>query len=548
MVLVGGLVSVTGLAFWGFTDYFASIGEPTPSSTIVYRTLQLYALDAGELTGTVPVPLEIARFAAPLVAAYTLIQVGARLFATTVEHWKIRRLHDHVVVIGLDECGRRVCLDLITRGERVVGLDPESGEVDVLREAGVLVDSGDPLNTEVLSRCRVERARHLIVRAVDDATSAQIVSTVVGFVLAQPTTALGQRSISCTGVLSDPDLWTLLTVQEMQRGIGDHIRVDFLDLVGMAIADTVRTVRPTSGTGNTETPVRHLVSGTGNTAERVLLALTRQVPVTWLGIDKNWVGQARHRNPELLGRDITEARDADALRTHLSGPVMAYICDDEIGDGVRRVNELRSLLSDDSHIVLVRWRQDGLTNLIDFEAGVLGCAVSSVSLDRVVCSLDMFLHGTGEVLGRALHERYLAERAQGGASTDDPALVPWSRLPETLRESNRDQARHIVEKLWTIGRILTPLSGPGPEEFTPEEIELLSRVEHDRWVAERRRNGWRSGPRDVEARTTPYLVSWEELTEEIRDLDRLFIRTLPATLATIGLQASRIRGEPATTR
>jgi hypothetical protein len=73
--------------------------------------------------------------------------------------------------------------------------------------------------------------------------------------------------------------------------------------------------------------------------------------------------------------------------------------------------------------------------------------------------------------------------------------------------------------------------------FTDDEVEVMARLKHDRWVAERRRGGRRPGPRDPQRRTTPYLVPWEELAEEIREYDRLFVRQLPRLLASVGLEA-----------
>jgi hypothetical protein len=75
--------------------------------------------------------------------------------------------------------------------------------------------------------------------------------------------------------------------------------------------------------------------------------------------------------------------------------------------------------------------------------------------------------------------------------------------------------------------------------FSAEEIELMARMEHDRWLRERRRGGWRAGSKDIGKRTTPYLVPWEELNEDIRERDRAFIRDLPRFLAAVGFKVCR---------
>jgi hypothetical protein len=73
-------------------------------------------------------------------------------------------------------------------------------------------------------------------------------------------------------------------------------------------------------------------------------------------------------------------------------------------------------------------------------------------------------------------------------------------------------------------------------QFEPEETEILARFEHVRWVEERLRQGWRLGPRrDAAEKRSPYLVPWEELSEEVRDLDRDSVRAIPRLLDEAGL-------------
>jgi RyR domain len=150
-----------------------------------------------------------------------------------------------------------------------------------------------------------------------------------------------------------------------------------------------------------------------------------------------------------------------------------------------------------------------------------------------------------EQLARAVHEEYVQSRlAEGGHALDDPSLGSWDELPETLKASNRSQAMQIEKKLRAVGCALVPLHGreAAPFEFTDDEVELLARIEHDRWVDERRRSGWQfGGERDVRTRRTPYLVPWEQLSEAIRDLDRETALKLPRYAARTGQQIVRVQ-------
>ncbi|MBI4870683.1 MAG: hypothetical protein HY814_03860 [Candidatus Riflebacteria bacterium] len=156
---------------------------------------------------------------------------------------------------------------------------------------------------------------------------------------------------------------------------------------------------------------------------------------------------------------------------------------------------------------------------------------------------DVHLAAVREVLARANHEEYLQNQKDKKPPTD-PSMQPWEELPESLKESNRSHAAHIPVKLALVSCDFSPVPPgrePVPFEFTAEEVELLARVEHDRWVAERLEAGWRPGPRDPVQKTTPYLVGWDALTEEVREWDRQPVRALPKFLAKAGFEVYRGR-------
>jgi len=72
---------------------------------------------------------------------------------------------------------------------------------------------------------------------------------------------------------------------------------------------------------------------------------------------------------------------------------------------------------------------------------------------------------------------------------------------------------------------------------------MLARMEHLRWVEDRLRQGWYLGPRrDVAGKRSPYLVPWDELSEEVRDLDRDSVRAIPRLVAELGLSIVRRPG------
>ena len=147
---------------------------------------------------------------------------------------------------------------------------------------------------------------------------------------------------------------------------------------------------------------------------------------------------------------------------------------------------------------------------------------------------------TRNALARSIHEEFRQERLRTQPA-DDPALSPWERLPDDLRMSNLAQADHIVEKLRRIGCAVVAADAPGaPAAFSTAEIERLAEMEHGRFNAERLLAGWTVGAaRDAARRTSPYVVAWEDLPDDVKELDRNAVRNIPDLLATIGLSIRR---------
>lgn len=147
-----------------------------------------------------------------------------------------------------------------------------------------------------------------------------------------------------------------------------------------------------------------------------------------------------------------------------------------------------------------------------------------------------------ETLARAIHHDYvLRQHERGETPESNPSMVEWDELPETLKRSNRDQARHVGVKLAAVGCEIRPLDSRGERHsFSAEELDLLSRMEHDRWWRDREADGWTLAPEtSVDRKTSPYLVPWEDLPAEIQDNDCDTVRSLPGLLAGIGLQVVR---------
>ncbi len=144
-----------------------------------------------------------------------------------------------------------------------------------------------------------------------------------------------------------------------------------------------------------------------------------------------------------------------------------------------------------------------------------------------------------EELARQLHQGYRRAAAEGKS-----ADVPWEDLDEDKRDANRRVANHLVAKLSSVGADVDDLlAGPESEQpsqgfdlsaallANPKHLESLAELEHQRWMMDRRINGWRYGKtRNDKSKLHPDLVEWSLLSNDSKQYDREIIRTLANVL------------------
>jgi len=148
-------------------------------------------------------------------------------------------------------------------------------------------------------------------------------------------------------------------------------------------------------------------------------------------------------------------------------------------------------------------------------------------------------------LARAIHTAYLDDESKKSPPPQpSPTLRPWEELSEHYKNSNREQAKHIAWKLAAVGCRKVrkeQCRGESVNQFTDDEIEILAKMEHLRWCAEKWLDGWQKGPsKDPDQRTHPNLVPWEELSEDDRNKDRDPIRNIPSLVERSGCVIERI--------
>jgi hypothetical protein len=563
-------VVVFTLGFIGLRINFSEIGVSRTFWDTVNRTLQLFVLESGIFYGPANIPLEIARFLAPLVALFTAIQAFVTIFYKQLQRAGLRFARDHVVICGLGRKGLILAREFHLLGYRVVVLeqDEKNSRLEQCMEQGIVTLIGKAADIELLRRAGVRKAIYVISVCGDDGANAEVAVNTRHLA-----TGGRGRALTCFIHIGDLDLRNLLREQEIYGGEAGLFRLELFNVFesgARALLDEFPVSGVSGAAGDRE---KHaLVVGLGRmgrslvvhaawiweaeqsaTGQRLRVSLVDRNAASIaesLAIQYPWIGSACDIHPVQMDVESPEFQQAEFLSSDGRSPDVTaiYVC---LDDDSRALSAALTLLQKTRSYqipIVVRMVQDaGLASLLGTDKGSMEYGFADLHpfglLDRT-CKPDLLL-GTHELLARAIHEEYLRSHVKEDATPEtNPSLVPWDELPEDLRESNLRQADHIGVKLKAIRCSLERLSGRAVNtcELAPEDVELLAQMEHQRWREEREGMGYvfATGPKDLQKKTSPLLVPWVDLPDLEKEKLRENIRKMPVFLAKAGFQMVRI--------
>jgi hypothetical protein len=514
--------------------------------TRIERTLLLLPVANRRDVVGLSLPVKVAYFVAAGVILFVTYRAALALFGVRLHEARAALLRNHTVVYGLGSQGRAVAESLLG-SQRVVAVDqdPANPAIRGLRDRRAVVLVGDATDPDFVRRTGAHRARHVVVVCGEDAVNARVAAT-------HAFSGRGKRDVDLFVHISDPRLYTFLVHHSFMSRAGPRLELfnSYERGARRLLEETLATSPP---------PGRVLVVGAGNLGLALVSQLAR--------------GAFERGSPERLRVDLVD-REAQARSRLLEDrygrlrdvcDVVPHALDVDSPAFDRLLHDGAS--PDDVDVAFVCFDNDTLTiasalSLLDQSAGrfpvvarvseksegIAGMIESArtryaeaeafrpVILARRAVEGDLVLDGMRGQIARQIHETY-REAYPGG-----PYDVPWSSLPPDGRERNVRHAESIAEQLEALGYRLGPLIDWGEPlpEFGADEVAQMSRTEHERWLAERRGTGWQYGPvRDERRRHHPDLVSWDELPDHRRDINRRLVRERPAMLARVGVQIYR---------
>ncbi len=556
------------LGYLGFREHSLSAHIYRTPWDNIYLSLQLFILESGSVSGDLNWMLQIARVLAPALMGYAALAGLAKIFHEQFNLIRIMFTNNHVIICGLGRKGLLFAERFREKGYTVVVIeqDDDNSFIGRCNEKGIVVFLGNATNPGLLHRSRVEKAKYLISVCGDDGVNVEVAVHVQELLRQRK-----GRALTCLVHVTDPQLCHLLREKELQFGTNDAFRLDFFNIFDSGSRILLEKYPPFPHKQE-HSPVRpHIVIvGMGRLGENLTeciaeayhrgLKYKMNVPRITI-IDKH--AQVKKDLLCLKNRNIEHICELRALDMDVQSPEFyhgaflfdkdvcdvtnVYICLDNESLAITTALILKQKISSREISIILRMEHDtGLSSLLN------GSDKFQDSFDNLLpfglidqaCTDDVVSRGVYEQLAFSIHYNYLMGEMEKGLTTDDnPSMVPWTELPESLKESNRQQAEDIRNKLSSIGCDIMKLTNWDEPlfEFTNEEIGLMAVMEHDRFVKERKRDGWVKGPvKDNEKKTNPTLIPWDELSEEDKDKDRDAIKNMPQILADAGFKVCRV--------
>lgn len=569
ILLMLGIISLL-LGTIGFHRYFNLLGEEKSLATAFYDALWGFAIEPGNLIEPIPWELEAARWLSPAIAMYAILLGFAAIFRDQIRLLRLGFQRDHVIICGLGLKGLNIARNFRENGKEVVIIEKDGNNPNIAacRELGAVILNGDARDEYLLKKAGIMKARYLIGVCGEDGVNADVA------VLARKLSAARKGSkLNCTIHIKNPHLWVLLRTQELSSAADNSFRLDIFNIYDQGSRQLFREF-PLYESGSLQKAVPHLlIVGFSDFAEQLILNAARAWSAQYDAMRQKIIISIIDPLAEMvIGRlcqeyslvenvcewqslafdtDSIEFLKADYLFNKRKQPIVStiYVMVDDENIGLSSALTLLERLRAYPVKILVRMNEEkGLASLIR-ESSKNTQAFDSLFLFGLMertCKINLIYNSTHEAISRAMHEEYVRQEEKKGMLPGcSPSMQPWDCLAEEIREMNRTQADSIGAKLKAVRCDIAPWCDFRGEKFlfTAEEIELMAKMEHERWCAQKMAQGWTYGQvRDERNKVHPSLVSFDDsrLSETEKDKDRNTVRQIPLYLALAGYQIYRL--------
>lgn len=547
--------------FLGFQKYFLQHGESYNWIRSVYRTIQIFTFEGGDLDLPIPWMLHIVRFTAPLTAIMAIIMAILEIFNEQWKRFRISRMKNHVVIIGLGTKGKNVMEESIRHHEKVLVIenDPLNPHLELIRQPRCRLILSDATNVNILKKARITKAKTVYMLMGDD--SQQVKACLHIYQLIKDSKKNKDHPLDCIMHLLTQDYLNTLRNHKLVQNVNDGLELNIFNVYENSARELFQK-NPPDRTGIAADSVKFvqvIIVGFGHAGE----ALALQTGITghylnWKTVlprvvvfDRQAEGKLRDfqaRYPSYHKYCDLESHPIEANSPQLIPELVKYL------DNPDAINTVVLCFDNKTNNMLLGLQIDSIeltTSTLPFQVFIrtddnesfakFSKNIKPYGLPSNVCSQEVIMGGNLDIQAKAVNSHYLKSLNKGIDVSSEEKDDNWRRLSQEFKDSNRKAADHIGVKIRGIG--LEIVSKDDPREPVPflteytEQINLLAKLEHRRWSAERSLAGWTLGKKkNKKIRQTPHLIDWEPLSDEMKDLDRDAVQAIPDVLDSVDLK------------
>ena len=545
------------LGTWGFQQLHPGNGW----LTALYQSIGLFTLQTGVVHGTVPWPLEIARWLAPFVTLTGLFAAANALFQGFRDWWRLFFSRAHTIICGAGEKGATLASDLLSSRQKtgtivIVERDSTVPALADLRRRGAVLVQGDAREAGILEGARVSRAAKIVCAAGDDGTNLAIAMQAAKLA---PVKRSGHLLCIYAQVADEThrDVLQRHRAFELDSRTRHRIRL-FNDLRNQARTILKACPLEVDNAGEVADEVHLVVPGAGALPRAVLLHAGRVGHYRDGGkVTVHIVAEAAAQEYRHVLKDYPQFEKCAGLVAHVleansdfttqtAGIIAAlpagaftsvFLSGHDEHEALAEALILREHLPRNERFRVLLAAAEGsvVHDIVSHSAQHSGSPLSRwirfIPTHRQACGREAVFEESLDRVARRIHEVWYAEtsnaireveQAEAEKLASKPTYRRWEELSEEQKDANRFAADHVEIKIRAIG-----LDPSRQQEWSDawgrlseQELELLSRMEHERWCALKWLAGWQKGPRDEARRFHDNLVPYDDLDEMTKDYDR----------------------------
>jgi hypothetical protein len=489
----------------------------------------------------------IAKVLGGLTFFMIIAQVIFQIFINQYQIWRLQHKKNHILILGFQQCGQQFALAALAQGKQVIAIELQINhqqQAFIMQNNNISLLVANPTDKATLLQAAAHQAERIIFTNKNNLLNIQGLKNLQQILQQQATTTKSAHI-----QIQDPNLLESLKQDSHFLKQQQNLKVitfnkQRLTARRLLLSQPLYQYADMRG----QDRIRVAIFGFNHQAQQLLLQLASSSYYRDLKVPEITIidPQAKQRRQQIISRypglqdtkicklttidfDInTQTPDAEFLQKLDQGN-SAYgqnltaiiLCHEQDNQNITASLQLR-----------IKIQQTRIALAPIYVSMTQDLDALSINTDQTpnfetvlqhfgqqTCSWQEIVETSSDKLAKFIHKAYNARYGKG---------TKWQDLTETYREANRGAADHITVKLASLGYFIPqdPSNWSQQVDLT-ENQELLAKLEHNRWYAERRLNGWQYGPkRDDKRKIHPCLIPYEQLPETEKQKDRTNIQDL----------------------